>query len=272
MMMASGVSSTMISTPVAASRVRMLRPSRPMILPLTSSLSMLNIDTQFSMACSVAVRCIDSITIFLASLAAVSLASSMMSFTSAEALDSASSFRVWMSCSRASSTDSRATFSRAFAFSCTFASRSSLRLRTMFIWASTFSFRLSSSASLRFICSICLERLDSRCLSLFSLAMSWFFLRLFSSSNSLFSFRYFSLASSMRSFLIVSAASSASFMINFAFSSCSRVAFLFIRCKSIRPANTPTANAAAAVMRMGISASSISIIGRGWKKTELKQG
>ena len=56
MMMASGVSSTMISTPVAASSARMLRPSRPMILPFTSSLSMLKIDTQFSMACSDAVR------------------------------------------------------------------------------------------------------------------------------------------------------------------------------------------------------------------------
>ena len=35
---APGVSSTMISTPAARSRARMLRPSRPMILPLISSL------------------------------------------------------------------------------------------------------------------------------------------------------------------------------------------------------------------------------------------
>lgn len=38
--MASGVSSTTISTPVAASKARMLRPSRPMMRPFTSSLSM----------------------------------------------------------------------------------------------------------------------------------------------------------------------------------------------------------------------------------------
>ena len=36
--MASGVSSMMRSTPVAVSRARMLRPSRPMIRPFISSL------------------------------------------------------------------------------------------------------------------------------------------------------------------------------------------------------------------------------------------
>ena len=56
MIMASGVSSTMNSTPVAASSARMLRPSRPIILPLMSSDSMLKTDTQFSMAFSAAVR------------------------------------------------------------------------------------------------------------------------------------------------------------------------------------------------------------------------
>ena len=51
---ASGVSSTIISTPVTASKERILRPSRPIIRPLTSSLSILKTDTEFSMACSVA--------------------------------------------------------------------------------------------------------------------------------------------------------------------------------------------------------------------------
>ena len=54
--MASGVSSTMISTPVAASIARMLRPSLPIIRPLTSSDSMLNTDTQLSIASSVPTR------------------------------------------------------------------------------------------------------------------------------------------------------------------------------------------------------------------------
>jgi hypothetical protein len=49
---ASGVSSTMISTPVAASKALMFLP-RPIILPLTSSDSMLKTDTQFSTASSV---------------------------------------------------------------------------------------------------------------------------------------------------------------------------------------------------------------------------
>ena len=78
--MASGVSSTMISMPVAASRARMLRPSRPMMRPFISSESIWNTVTEFSMAVSVATRCIDCTTIRLASLLAVSLASSIISF------------------------------------------------------------------------------------------------------------------------------------------------------------------------------------------------
>jgi len=53
---ASGVSSTIISTPVAASIARMFLPSLPMILPLTSSESKLNTDTQFSIDSSVPIR------------------------------------------------------------------------------------------------------------------------------------------------------------------------------------------------------------------------
>src|SRR5574344_2159098 len=76
---ASGVSSTTISTPVAASRARILRPSRPIIRPFTSSFSIWKTLTEFSIAVSVATRCIVWITIFLAWAFAFSLASSMIS-------------------------------------------------------------------------------------------------------------------------------------------------------------------------------------------------
>ncbi len=78
-MIASGVSSTMISMPVAASSARMLRPSRPMMRPLTSSLSMLNTVTAFSIAVSVATRWIDATMMRLASFVAVIFASSTVS-------------------------------------------------------------------------------------------------------------------------------------------------------------------------------------------------
>ena len=113
MMIASGVSSTTISTPVAASSARIFRPSRPMILPLISSLSMLKMDTQFSTACSVAVRCMVSNTIFLACLVAVNLASSRMSFIMEEAFVCASSVSMLTSSSRASSLLSAAIFSKS---------------------------------------------------------------------------------------------------------------------------------------------------------------
>ncbi len=47
-MTASGVSSTIRSTPVAASRARMLRPSRPMMRPFISSLGSITTDTVVS--------------------------------------------------------------------------------------------------------------------------------------------------------------------------------------------------------------------------------
>ena len=64
-----------------------------MIRPLISSLSMLKTETVFSMACSVAVRCIVSMMIFLASVLAVILASSIISFIWTSASVFASSFR-----------------------------------------------------------------------------------------------------------------------------------------------------------------------------------
>lgn len=69
----------MISIPVAASRARILRPSRPMIRPFTSSLSMLNTVTEFSIAVSVATRWMVCTTIRFASLLALIFASSTVS-------------------------------------------------------------------------------------------------------------------------------------------------------------------------------------------------
>ena len=64
---ASGVSSTIISTPVAASIALIFLPSRPIILPFTSSDSILNTETQFSTASSVPTLWMVLIIIYLAS-------------------------------------------------------------------------------------------------------------------------------------------------------------------------------------------------------------
>ena len=74
-MIAPGVSSTMRSTPVASSSARMLRPSRPMMRPLRSSLGRSTTDTVVSMAWSAADRWIASVMYCLARSAAVSRAS-----------------------------------------------------------------------------------------------------------------------------------------------------------------------------------------------------
>ena len=49
-----GVSSTITSTPVAFSKVRMFRPSRPMMRPFMSSLGMSTVLTVVSAVCSAA--------------------------------------------------------------------------------------------------------------------------------------------------------------------------------------------------------------------------
>ena len=92
MTIASGVSSTTISVPVAASNARMLRPSRPITRPLTSSDSIWKTLTEFSTAVSLATRWIDWMMIFFASLLAVILASSMISLMYCCAWVLASSF------------------------------------------------------------------------------------------------------------------------------------------------------------------------------------
>ena len=63
---ASGVSSMMMLTPVAASNARMLRPSRPMIRPFMSSLGSEKTLTLDSAVCSDATRWIAIVTIFRA--------------------------------------------------------------------------------------------------------------------------------------------------------------------------------------------------------------
>ena len=51
-----GVSSTITSTPVAFSKARMFRPSRPMIRPFISSVGMSTVLTVVSAVCSAAYR------------------------------------------------------------------------------------------------------------------------------------------------------------------------------------------------------------------------
>ena len=86
------MSSTIISTPVADSIALMFRPSLPIILPFTSSDSILKTETQLSIASSVPTLWIVLITIFFASCLAESLASSIIFWVSSRASDLASSF------------------------------------------------------------------------------------------------------------------------------------------------------------------------------------
>ena len=113
-----------------------------------SSLSMLKIETQFSMACSVAVRCKVSKTIFLDSFVAVSFASSVIILIYEDASDFASSLITSNNCDLASSAERLAIFS-SFATCDNLAfSASSLRLLSISNCAVRFSRILSSSASL----------------------------------------------------------------------------------------------------------------------------
>ena len=208
---ASGVSSTTISTPVAASSARILRPSRPIMRPLISSDSMWNTVTEFSMAVSVATRCMDCITIRFASLLAVSLASSIMSLMKDWACVLASSFKDSIIRSLASSAE-RPEMVSSFSISCCCSlSSSSFFLSIITSWASRFSFTASASDFLRCISSWRWFSTNSRCFNLFS-ACWIFWLRIATSfSKSAFLFRNFSFTSSNLFFLITSASASASF-------------------------------------------------------------
>ena len=91
----SGVSSIIISTPVRFSRVRILRPSRPMIRPFMSSEGSETVVTVLSDVNSVALRWIADTTYSFAFLSAVRFASSsilLMSFVASKRTSSSSSF------------------------------------------------------------------------------------------------------------------------------------------------------------------------------------
>ena len=143
--MASGESSMMISIPVSDSRVRIFRPSRPMIRPLISSLSILNTETVFSMACSLAVRWIVSIMTFFASVLAVSLASSTISLICMSASALASSFSVSISCSLASAAERVAMVSSLSICCLIVASRSPCFLFTISSWLLRFCLIVETS-------------------------------------------------------------------------------------------------------------------------------
>ena len=208
---ASGVSSTTISTPVAASKARILRPSRPMIRPLISSDSIWNTVTEFSIAVSVATRWIDWITIRFASLLAVSLASSIISLMNDWACVLASSFSDSTRRSFASSADSPEIVSSFSISCCCSLSSSSFFLSTITSCASRFSFTASASIFLRWISSWRWLSTISRCFNLFSACWIFWLRSATSFSKSAFLFRNFSFTSSSLFFLITSASVSASF-------------------------------------------------------------
>ena len=237
--MASGVSSTMISTPVAASMARIFLPSRPMILPLMSSFSMLKTLTAFSIALSVATRWMLWITIFFASCDAVRFASSIVFWICAWASSLALSLSAWIICSFASSSDIPV-----------MDSSSAICLLRSF---STSLVRASKDS--RFLEMVSLERSKSRCSRLkswmlflrrssFSRKELWrcasCWSRLFTArSCSSLRFKNFSLASRMRSFFIWSASFLASVIIRAPF-------FLRALCHSVYPTPIPRASPTAA--------------------------
>ena len=95
---ASGVSSMIRLTPVTDSKARMLRPSRPMILPFISSPGRCMTETTDSLVCSTATRWMASVTILRARLSASDLAVASMSL-----IDSAASRLAWFSIAATSS-------------------------------------------------------------------------------------------------------------------------------------------------------------------------
>ena len=187
----------------------MFLPSRPMMRPLISSLSMLNTVTAFSIAVSDAVLWIVLMTILLASLPAVSLASSITSFMYDCACERASAFIFSISWFLASAALIPAMFSI-----CSIAWARSLSYSSdFFVTISTCFFRFSRMASFSFCLrpssEFCWLRLFSFCLSLFSVSCIWLFFSLMYCSCSLFSCRNFSFAWKIFSCFIFSASSSA---------------------------------------------------------------
>ena len=164
---ASGVSSTITSMPVACSKARILRPSRPMIRPFISSEGSCTTETVNCAVSSAAIRCTAMATSFFASRSAVRWPSSLISRTrfaaSARALSSISA----TSWSRASFAVSPATVSRRAsasartpeAFSRSSATPCSRDLRTV-ARSSSDSERRSIRSDLRSMASV---RCASRC-------------------------------------------------------------------------------------------------------------
>ena len=203
--MASGVSSTIISTPVAASKARMFLPSRPIILPFTSSDSMLNTDTQFSTASSVPTRWIVLMMTFFASCCAVSFASSIVSWICDIALVLASAFKLSTNCSRASSADKPEITSSCSTWLLCNLSNSWCFLSSNSILAS-YSLVLASKSSFTFLAlANSLDTCDSLSRVLFSTSAIFLSLFKISFSCSDFNSKNFSLACNNLSFLMFSA-------------------------------------------------------------------
>ena len=184
-----------------------------MMRPLISSDSMWNTVTEFSIAVSVATLWIDCITIRLASLLAVSFASSMISLMYDCACVLASSFNDSTRRSFASSADKPEIVSSFSISCCCSLSSSSFFLSTIPNWASRFSLTASASAFLRWISSWRWLNTISRCFSLFSACWIFWLRWATSFSRSAFLLRNFSLTSSNLFFLITSASVSASLRI-----------------------------------------------------------
>ena len=248
---ASGVSSTTRSTPVAASIARILRPSLPIIWPFISSLSNWKTVTVFSIVCSAAVLCILWMMIFLASLFAFWRASSMISCCKESALVWASCLRLSINWAFASSALSPPIFS-------------SFLMCSSWCFSSSFLFWLMISICL-FKCSLmvsfsftCLSRVSvfwliccSFCLILFSASAIFLFFSKASLSWSDLSWTNFSFASKSFSFLRFSALNWASLRICSAcFLASSTLAAEFFEKMSL-PSPSPT-NAAVIPVIMGI--------------------
>ena len=235
----SGVSSMIRSTPVACSRARMLRPSRPMIRPFISSLGRWTTVTVCSAVWSAATRCIAVTMISRARSPASSRARRSMDRASLTASCSASSRIASSRIPLASSADRPDTTSRA-------AMRSWLRRPSSSRWCSMSRSRsvilrlFSSSMSARW--SSCSSRASSRRSRFWSSAR----LARASSSASRCCCSFSSLASRIRSFCCARASATMRAALSWA--------ALSDWLDSIPRAKNPTATPAAPAARMATMA------------------
>ena len=195
MTMASGVSSMMRSTPVAASSARMLRPSRPMMRPLRSSEGSSTTETVASTTVSEARRWIAMPMMRRAFWVACSLASSSMRRIR-PAVSIRTSLSTDLTRSRLASTAVRPAICSSRLRCSSITRRASAWASSTFFWASTTAFSLRLNSSSRRSCWESLRsRFSSFCWTRFSrVAIScrraWTVL-----SNSTRAARTFSLAS-----------------------------------------------------------------------------